>query len=131
MANEPKKDEAKLEAKPAELDAAKAKLEALKRKNELALVQAEIDKLENGGLTPAQVARKKKLEAVREATAKEGQPGKELAVYYVPEKSYLDGAVRDPGYLKRLPLDRLPGDRWKAVTKQAPVAGIAYRPADE
>ena len=105
-----------------ELDAAKAELAALKRTHELKLVQEEIEKLKNGGLSPAAVKRRDAALAKREATVKETLPsGKVLAVYELTEKSYKplkpggEPTLLEPGTVIRIPLEKLPGESMVAV----------------
>ncbi len=114
-----------------ELDAAKAKLDALKRANELKLVLAEIEKLENGGKSPVQVKAEKEAKAKREKTHKEGN----LAVYRLKERSFKPlepgqpPALVEKGTLIRISVDTLPGASMEAVKKTELEAPAEFKSA--
>ncbi len=110
----------------AKLAAAEAELAKLQAENKLALVQAEIDKLKNGGLTPAQVKRRDEALAKREKTVKETLAnGKAVALYEITEKSYKplvpggSPTLLEPGTVIKIPVEKLPGESMVAV-KAAP-----------
>lgn len=109
------------EARDEKVQAARKRLADLKASKELELLEAEIEKIENGGLSPAQVVLKRKAEKVRDATHKvKDRDGKVVAAMYrIPGRSFKGGVLRDD-YVLQHPIEKLPGPTWEAVTRAPP-----------
>lgn len=126
----PDKDEKKKKLTETErLAAAKAELAKLEAANELALTQAKIDSLKNGGKTAGQLKRIRLAEEKRSLTHTFEQGGKKFCKYELGELSFKNGRLMKAGELIDLPYERLPGDTMKAVKAVDPKAKPSFEAA--
>lgn len=117
----------------AKLKTARAELAKMRAAKELALIAAEIDRLNRGDVSPFMAAFKKKQEEVRAATVRETTmmadgTKKVMGLYIIPTKSFRDPTglngthmLLPEGSVIKHPIDELPDADWKHVVP-APVA---------
>lgn len=145
MATEaPKQAEPKAEPKTEKsavdvLAAKKKELAELQAKHELLLVQEQIDRLNNGGLSAAAVKRRDLAREKREKTVKEtigeGKDAKVLALYRLTEKSFRPvspgglSVIQQPGTIVRIPYELLPGASMEAIKRVAADEPVAFAKA--
>lgn len=113
------------------LKTARAELAKMRAVKELALIAAEIDRLNRGDVSPLMAAFKKKQEELRAATVREtvvmrDGSKREFGLYIIPSKSFRDPTglngthmLLPEGSVIKHPIEELPDAEWKHVVPAA------------